>query len=314
MKQYRGLRRRAFVAFRAPYLLICGVLLYGIFVVLGRRRLALQTSNVEATYSSSNQGASLSADGPTDPMKQPKRGLTLRSTKRIDEYFDGVYLLNLDKRSMRLALADKRMRTCDIKYKRFGATDGSVMRRVWMSYAKTNPYFTNPNYLACAISHLAIYKDALEKGYQRILVVEDDNRIRNDANELFSKAIDHVPLTWELLYLGFIPLNDDQSMWNYNVFQIIGDSVARAKNFWGLFGYAITAAVMNETLDAYDRDFPMELDRYFVSRVQPRNKSYGIIPQIFAAEDGVSDNSGRNEHGMLQRSIDARFGRVNDYA
>ena len=262
-----------------------------------------------------NLSEGLAYRGLHDPMKPPpKHGSTSRSAMRIDEYFDGIYLLNLDKRPKRLALADKRMRMCNINYTRFGATDGSVMRRIWMSYARNNTYFTNPNYLACAISHLAIYKDALEKGHQRILVVEDDNRIRYDANALFSKAIDGVPPTWELLYLGFIPLNDDQSLWNYNVFQIIGDNVALARNFWGLFGYGITAAVMNETLDAYDRDFPVELDRYLVSRIQSRNKSYGIVPQIFAADDGVSDNSGRNEQGMLRRSIDARFGTVDDYA
>lgn len=231
---------------------------------------------------------------------------------RIDEYFDEVYLLNLEKRPERMDLAAKRMQFCDIEFRRFAATDGSVMKRVWETYFKENRHFLNPNYMGCAISHLSIYKDALEKGFGKILVVEDDNRILYDANRLFSSTIDQVP-EWELLYLGFIPLTDDASKWDYNVFEIVDNHIARARNFWGLFAYGITSSLMNETLAIYEKDFPMELDRYFVTHVQPRRKSYGIIPQVFAADDGLSDNSKKMEQGMLERSIDSRFAKVTDY-
>jgi GR25 family glycosyltransferase involved in LPS biosynthesis len=232
---------------------------------------------------------------------------------RIDEYFDKVYLLNLEKRPERMALADKRMQFCDIHYKRFGATDGSVMKRLWESYYKENTFFSNSSYLGCAVSHLSIYRDALERGYSRILIVEDDNRIRYNANQLFSSKIQDIPEDWHLLYLGFIPLNDDCSRWDYNLFQLLKNGVGEAKNFWGLFAYGISSDTMKETLEIYERDFPMELDRFFVAEIQPRKKSYGIVPQIFAADDGVSDNSGRNEQGMLQRSVDSRFAKLTDY-
>jgi GR25 family glycosyltransferase involved in LPS biosynthesis len=233
---------------------------------------------------------------------------------RIDQYFDKVYMLNLHKRPERLALAKKRMAFCEIEHEVFGATDGSVMRKVWESFYEKNQYFTNPSYLGCAISHLAIYRDALERGYKRILIVEDDNRIRMNANSHFSDAISRVPEDWNnLLYLGFIPLTDDCSQWNYGVFGFLNNNVAQANNFWGLFGYGIHEDLMKETLETYDTEFPMELDRFFVTRIQPRGTSYGITPQIFAADDGVSDNSGRNETGMLERSTDSRFSRLTDY-
>ena len=103
----------------------------------------------------------------------------------INSYFDNVYLLNLNKRKERLKLSTKRMNFCDIQFETFGATDGSVMRRVWESYNKENSHFINPNYLACAISHLSIYRDALERGFNKILIVEDDNRILRNANDFF---------------------------------------------------------------------------------------------------------------------------------
>jgi GR25 family glycosyltransferase involved in LPS biosynthesis len=231
---------------------------------------------------------------------------------KIDQYFDNIYLLNLQKRPERLRIASKKMQFCEIEFERFGATDGSVMKRVWESYNRENQHFLNPSYLGCAISHLSIYRDAIEKGYERILIVEDDNCIRKNANEAFSLAIPHVP-DWELLYLGFIPLTDDCSRWDYNVFNVVAPNVAQANNFWGLYGYGINSTLMQEILDKYDSDFPMELDRYFVSHIQPRGRSFGITPQIFAADDGLSDNSGRVETGMMQRSVDSRFAKLTDY-
>jgi len=70
---------------------------------------------------------------------------------------------------------------------------------------------------------------------------------------------------------------------------------------------------MKEMIEIYNKDFPMEIDRFFVNYIQPRGKTYGMTPQIFAADDGYSDNSNIVETGMLQRSIDARFGSITDY-
>jgi GR25 family glycosyltransferase involved in LPS biosynthesis len=233
----------------------------------------------------------------------------------INEYFDQVYVLNLQKRPERMILADKRMKFCEIDYVKFNAVDGSVMRRVWESYHKENQYFSNPSYLGCAISHLSIYRDALEKGYNKIVILEDDNRIKRDANQAFNAVKDQIPEDWMLLHLGFIPLTDDCSQWSYNVFldRFISPNVFRSKNLWGLYAYGITAPLMQEILETYDRDFPMELDRFFVTNIQQREGCYGVTPQLFAADDGVSDNSGRMETLMLERSIDARFANKTDY-
>jgi len=231
----------------------------------------------------------------------------------INEYFDEVYLLNLHRRSDRLLKTSNKMHRSDITFNHFGATDGSVMQRLWQSFSQQNKHFANPNYLGCAVSHLSIYADAVSKGHSKILIVEDDVCIHRDANEHFSDNINKLG-AWDLLYLGFIPLSDDQSRWDYNVFDIIQPGIARAKNFWGLYGYGISKELMQQTLEIYRQEFPMELDRYFVKYVQPKGNSYAIIPQIFAAADGdFSDNSGRIENGMMQRSIDTRFTKIENY-
>ena len=229
----------------------------------------------------------------------------------INKYFDHVYLLNLEKRRERFLTTDAKLKIFNIEYTRFGATDGSVMRKLHEKFSQENHYFTNSNYIACAISHLSIYADALEKGYNKILILEDDVLIHKDNTDFLSQ----VPENWkDLLYLGFIPLSEDCSMWDYRQAKnFISSNVFIAENLWGLYSYGITASLMEKVLDVYDKDFPMELDRYFVKHIQPNHCSYGISPQYFAASDGFSDNSGKIETGMPNRSIDSRFSNIYNY-
>jgi GR25 family glycosyltransferase involved in LPS biosynthesis len=233
----------------------------------------------------------------------------------VENYFDKVYVLNLKKRDERLSLTQRRLKFAEIEnYIVFNGVDGSVMKKLWEVYSEKNQFFKNPSYVGCSLSHLSIYAHAIEKGYNRILIVEDDNRVHMAANSLMEKYSHQLPEWEDLLYLGFIPLSDDCSMWDYNVVNnFVGKNVFIAKNLWGLFAYGITQNLMKEMIQVYNQDFPMEIDRYFVTQIQPRGKSYGVTPQIFAADDGYSDNSQIVETGMLQRSVDTRFAKLTDY-
>ena len=234
----------------------------------------------------------------------------------LSNFFDCTYILNLHKRNDRLSIMKKRLQFVGIHdYEVFGAVDGSNMNFIWSKFYQDNTFFNNPNYLACAISHLSIYREAVEKNHKRILIIEDDCRINRNIHNLLEKQIVNVPDNYDLLYLGYIPLSDDCQRWDYNVFgdKFISSNTFTAKNLWGLYSYSISQELMIELLDTYDKTFPMELDRYFVNHVQPRNKSYGVSPQLFCAEDGLSDNSGIIETSMLERSVDSRFARYTDY-
>ena len=235
----------------------------------------------------------------------------------INEYFDKIYILNLHKRVDRKILIEKKLKFFEItNYEIFGGTDGSVLYPIWKNFSKTNKNFSNPNYLGCAISHLSIYEDALFKGYSRILILEDDFRIKRNFNEAFEYSIKQVPSDWNnLLYLGFIPLSDDLSRWDYSVFsdKFINSNTFIAKNLWGLYSYGISENLMMSVLSEYRENFPMELDRYFVTTIQPENMSYAITPQLFSAEDNLSDNSHVFENGLLEKSIDSRFAKLQDY-
>jgi hypothetical protein len=229
-------------------------------------------------------------------------------TVRINDYFDRVYVLNLNHRTDRMAEVSERLGREGVSFERFCATDGSVMSHIWRSLR--NPHFTTPNYVACAVSHLSMYRQAEREGLGRVLIVEDDVVVRRGL----SGGIP-VPPEWrDVLYLGWIPLSDDQSMWTYGVAdRFVTRDYLLPRNFWGLYAHATTPELRREVLQAYDSSFPMELDRFFVTRVQPRNGCLALTPQAFACQDVWSDNMQDTQTGMRARSVDGRFAAHAEY-
>ena len=60
----------------------------------------------------------------------------------------------------------------------------------------------SPGALGCRLSHLNIYKEALSKGYSRILVLEDDVVISKKTRPKLTKLIRYVNDDWDMIYLG----------------------------------------------------------------------------------------------------------------
>lgn len=233
----------------------------------------------------------------------------------INTYFDKIYLLNLHKRKDRLSKSTNKLNTLEIDYEIFSGVDGSVMNHIWSIF--NNPYFGNTSYLGCAISHLSIYQDAITNGYQRVLIIEDDNLIYKNIKNHFENL--DIPEWSDLFYLGYIPLTDDCQMWNYNLGMTLNNRISEnifrvSGNLWGLFAYGITNSLMSEMIDTYNSSFPMEIDRYFVEHIQKRGASIALAPQLFCCDDGVhSDNLGYTPPNMTIKSIDGRFATPVDY-
>lgn len=57
--------------------------------------------------------------------------------------------------------------------------------------------------IACAVSHLQLYRAAVEHGWQRVLVFEDDVVPRGPDLAMLPGALRQLPEDWELAYLGW---------------------------------------------------------------------------------------------------------------
>jgi len=231
----------------------------------------------------------------------------------MNEYFDKIYVLSLKRNSDRRSLITERLGKVGIDFEFFDACDGQVINHLWKKLDNSN--FTTQNYVACSISHLSIYNDALSRGFNKILILEDDVKPHKNIQELFKLFKSHLEDDYDLLYFGWIPLSDDCSMWNYSVIdgQHVAPNLIKSKNLWGLYAYSPSSTLMREMVDLYNDSFPMEIDRHFVTNIQQQRKSFAFWPQLFCHDIMVSNNNGWVDYSSLRKSIDSRVAREEDY-
>jgi len=241
--------------------------------------------------------------------------------------FDGVYCLNLASRQDRWDSMSRKFKFFDLNVQRAEALPGKIVSGYWDMLSKQHGYHVNPNVLACAISHVSIWNNAIASGKKNVLVVEDDVRIHRNSEKMTRNFMSLVPDDWDLLYFGYVPLvsnnhiaydqSHDLNHWDYNILEDkrMGPNTIKADRMWNCSGYAMSEKLMRHMVDVYAKSYPMEVDRYLVEKIQtsPEWKSYGSNPQIVAGEDSFSDLMGGISDYQNERSIDARFVRYYDY-
>lgn len=234
---------------------------------------------------------------------------------RINQYFDHVYCLNLPECKERAEMTISRAQNFGISFTFFPAISGKLFKDIHSGHAESRPTsIPNPNYMACALSHLSIYKHALANSYKKILIIEDDLLFNKNMDDIFSSAVKEIPNDWKLLYLAWIPLTDDLVYWNYSIIddRFIGEKVFRATNLWSAMAYGIDSFMMEHLINRFNQSFDKEIDRVFVEEIQPNYPCYGIAPQIFSGYDNYSNNSERND-SIFRKSFDSRRAEATDY-
>ena len=110
---------------------------------------------------------------------------------KVNDYFDKVIVINLDRRTDRMEKLAPQLEKLDIKYKRFSAVDGKKL--------DIDPI------VAGLQSHLQVMKQIAG---QRVLILEDDAQFVEDFNEKFEKVMQTLPEDWDIFYLGALVPKD----------------------------------------------------------------------------------------------------------
>jgi GR25 family glycosyltransferase involved in LPS biosynthesis len=106
---------------------------------------------------------------------------------KVNEYFDRVVVINLDRRTDRMDKLGSQLDELGIEYERFSAVDSKELGI--------------EGYIAGTMSHVAVWKKY--KG-QKILVLEDDALFCDDFNEKFAEVMQALPQDWDIFYLGVL--------------------------------------------------------------------------------------------------------------
>jgi GR25 family glycosyltransferase involved in LPS biosynthesis len=178
---------------------------------------------------------------------------------RVNEYFDKVVVINLDRRKDRLEKVNAQLEELGITYERFSAVDAKAL--------DIDPI------QACRQSHLQV----LEESEGKTLILEDDAYFMEDFNERFAQFVELLPDNWNIFYLGAVLLNS----------QNCNHIMVRAMDTSSLHAYCVNPKFKDIAL-AQGREYPEHIDVAYrlLHRQYP---SYAAKPPLVKQYPSYSD-------------------------
>lgn len=150
----------------------------------------------------------------------------------------------------------------------------------------------------CTMAHTGIYKDALKKGYDKVLIFEDDCVITNPDtfNEVIDKCSKELPDDWQMFMLGGREWRTTKKLPLYEPFS---DNLARAIQVFELHAYVVTREYMELALEYFNRN-PIQTDNISVQIQKDTRKTYITNPIYCTQRPGHSDILHRKQstHGV----------------
>jgi len=110
---------------------------------------------------------------------------------KLNEFFDRVALINLDRRTDRLSRFVSQATSLGIEFVRYSAVDAEACGITGQR--------------ACAASHRQVIADAVADGVERLFIFEDDAGFDAEFSAKFDHISKVVPDDWQMLYLGSWP-------------------------------------------------------------------------------------------------------------
>ena len=178
---------------------------------------------------------------------------------KVNEYFDKVVVINLDRRKDRLEKVDAQLQELGITYERFSAIDAKELG--------IDPI------QACKQSHIRVLEDSVGK----TLILEDDAYFMESFNERFTEFIELLPKDWHIFYLGAVLLNSERC----------NDIMVRAMDTSSLHAYCVNPEFKEIALEQ-GRDYPEHIDVAY-RLLHRQYRSYAAKPPMVKQYPSYSD-------------------------
>jgi GR25 family glycosyltransferase involved in LPS biosynthesis len=181
----------------------------------------------------------------------------------FNEYFDNVYLINLDRSKDRLENAKKELDKLNVDYERWSAIDGDITDFKWDS--ETNAKMPGWNKRSAGLVHttIEIIRDAKRNNYSSILIFEDDIEFHPQCESIVPIAMKNLPQYWDLMF--FAITNKHEKQW-------IGRHLKQVQSGWCCQAYAVHCKVYDWYLEELEK-VNRPIDAITVE-IQSNGKSY----------------------------------------
>jgi GR25 family glycosyltransferase involved in LPS biosynthesis len=193
-------------------------------------------------------------------------------------WVDCTYVINLDREHERLERMRRHLGELGIEFVRWPAVEGKLITDIDFSGAVDPRSSLSKSEIGCALSHMGTWVDALERGYERIAVFEDDSGTelsRSQLADMLRRAYAAIPNDFDVIYLGKCLDNCDQhlvSAVDTNVVQTFGPLCMHA--------YIIRSKAIRELLTHLPTSKPIDVLLRSLIR-EHRLKAWALHPSIF---------------------------------
>jgi len=209
---------------------------------------------------------------------------------KINDYFDAIYCINLDRRP------DRWKENClpqfnnlGLSVERFSAVDGK--KDIDLGHGD----YHNGE-IAGSMSHLNALIKAKKNGIKKLLLLEDDVVFKDNANEIFSNTIDNVPKDWEYLFFGGNHVGGFRTV-SPGVVKLGGSYAIHAcgikESSYDIMIQHLTTKI-NQSIKKAKTEKPKKsiAADFFLADLQKVLKTYCFLPHLAWQLDGHSDIQG----------------------
>jgi hypothetical protein len=263
----------------------------------------------------------------------PHPDLSLFRVQRINDVFERVIVLNLDRRTDRWATVCAQAKRHGIRIERFAAVDGQAeaVDAEWRAYAaqplvrprrservirSSREFFLDydshaarvayverlhkmkaiqtPGAWAYLRSMIAVLRKCIEDKLETVLVLDDDAAFHRRINDLFARIMVQAPAEWKILQLGAL-----QYHWEDTWISWYSDNLYCCNGCSvGSHAVGMHCSVFEQLLDHSRRlDLPYDIGPlHAVKRAFPE-KCLTMVPNLIIQDASVSDIS---PHTVLQ--------------
>jgi hypothetical protein len=224
---------------------------------------------------------------------------------------DRTFVINLDRRVDRWDETQEALRGADMTsgVERFSALAGSVSDMPlyprmgeWLGKDRTTARVLAA--IGCLKSHVEVCRLALSRGYERVLILEDDvmfyEERRQVVKETLARALASSPPGWLMVFLGGNLVSCPKATNDG------AEGVARVTNLLSAVAYVINEEGMRRVVkDAFS--YGREIDGYYRDVLQPAGRTFCTVPQLATQRDGYSDIMfGDVHYAWMRKPIERR--------
>ena len=160
--------------------------------------------------------------------------------------------------------------------------------------------FGVPGVVGCAMSHLKVWKQALEEDHETIMVCEDDVIFADDFLNKLNTALAEVPADYDFVYVGCLHSEKDKPTNNMLTFvqgcldvgrasqKHISEHIYVPQIAFGTHCYIVSRKGLEKLVQAFDKNIKYHID--FHLQTLPDLVNYALHPKLAFQEPAMESN------------------------